>query len=108
MTNNQVICPVCGTLLGNTEIKCNNCNFEDRLGILLNWTNLSDATDWLDTVVIPYKRYWTLYVQQMELNYKAKKLNTGFAMLVERLESRFAEKIGEQNNAIDLLKNQIG
>jgi uncharacterized protein (TIGR02145 family) len=51
-------CPVCKTECSDGAIVCSICGFADELGINRTWTIKEDASNWLETVVKPYRVRW--------------------------------------------------
>lgn len=48
-------CPVCKTELSASTVKCPTCMFSD---LSKEFINVSDATNWVDNVVVPYRKKW--------------------------------------------------
>ena len=103
------ICPVCGTACKGGETTCKSCGFTDRLGIVAPWLDLAEAEDWMNTVVMPYRRYWKL---QKSMSTKLKKLERvvdksfsankkNLENLLERID-RLEERVGLQKHEISL------
>ena len=60
-------CPVCETKFEINDKTCNSCSFTDRLGMVPVWINHSDAENWIDEVVIPFRKHWELVKKISEL-----------------------------------------
>ena len=81
-------CPVCNKECCTQNVKkCEKCGFSDRLGIAVPWLELAEAEDWMDTVVLPYRRYW--------------ELNEEFSTKLEGLEEKVVRFITENAEATD-------
>ena len=87
-----VSCPVCDKECNQNVKKCEKCGFTDRLGIAVPWLELAEAEDWMDTVVLPYRRYW----EQERKSQKQFKLIKALTTKLEKLE----EKVMRQEETV--------
>jgi uncharacterized protein (TIGR02145 family) len=51
-------CPVCKTECSDGATVCSVCGFKDGLGINRTWAIKEDLSNWLETVVKPYRAVW--------------------------------------------------
>jgi transcription elongation factor Elf1 len=61
------VCPVCKTECNGGTTVCSVCGFKDELGINRTWTIKEDVSDWLETVVKPYRVRWEVRKRETEL-----------------------------------------
>ena len=79
---NFEMCPVCNTKCEKSAKTCDRCGFADRLGIAPAWLDREDAEEWLEEVVLPYRRYWELRKATDNA------LSTGLKQAVEQITAR--------------------
>lgn len=80
-------CPVCKTELQDGMIKCPACEFED---LSREFVNVSDAANWVDTVVVPYRNKW-----------ESKRNRSPLSMYQELVASQLNRVLSEETVASD-------
>jgi hypothetical protein len=60
-------CPVCKTECSDSATTCSICGFKDELGINRTWAIKEDLSNWLETIVKPYRVQWEARKREAEL-----------------------------------------
>ena len=98
------ICPVCGAICDKMATICEECGFEDKLGIVSYWPSEEDAHDWFSATIKPYRRDWELRELRKLYDDLVVKFNNQESMY-DNLRKEFFEKINNLEtkfNALDV------
>lgn len=80
-------CPVCKTELSANLTKCPNCDFDE---LSKEFLNVSDAANWVDNVVIPYRKKW-----------ENKRIQPPLSMYQELVASQLRQVLATETGAAD-------
>ena len=100
-------CPVCNKECTQNVKKCENCGFTDRLGIAVPWLDLAEAEDWMDTVVLPYRRYWELRKANEEFSTNLERVVRFINENSEAMYKKLLEIQEGYKHELNLLKEKI-
>jgi alpha-tubulin suppressor-like RCC1 family protein len=90
-------CPVCENAVNENAARCDNCGFEDKLGINREWLNVEDGNRWTDTVVKPYRAVWETRKQKEELLAQLEAAKQKETELLTQLEAAKDTKTKQDN-----------
>ena len=94
MPNIITTCPACNADCKKEAKTCEKCGFSDRLGIAPIWLDRHDAEEWMDSVVVPYRRHLELQRTCRILRTANDALSANIKKLEDVIAAKF-EKIEE-------------